>query len=798
MILFFQATTLFAVFLAVEASIYLYHTHDGTGVELFDCLYAESLWYCRRPTEPVNLTRDEGASDCEQNNGAAHSFSDLRSNGTNVSTILHQWKSSIERVEQYARFLRGASQTDGYLCQCVHPFSFGKNCEYRLLYETTFQETIDWHRVRKEGSPSTMHYYADILCYPTLSCDSGLLCLDWREICDGIQHCMYGHDEENCDLLELNTCNDDEYRCMNGMCIPDDYFLDGQLDCLDWSDEMQFKKSEDCPVETASARCDDHVCPPNHWSCGDGQCIPDRLGFQKLPTNPSCASRRNLQFTCESNTARNDWTRSDGRCFSMAFRASDPIVLDSIEEECEFKFRCLLSIAQHVDCWCESHFSCRADFDNHCSTPLVPYPNRPVFAPYMIFLYEPSHIDRKRLPSIMSVNGTIKCRNSFLQVNRTIPYYSNVTVRHLMNDLCSSRVSNQSSRCHNEKESIDVCAEWNPCMSRTRLSDGFVNCLNGRDEMENSALCDQRHRFRCSDNQLTCLSVMALGNQNSDCDNRFDEFWLGYKKPLMEMKCHDGDTSECFLIRRYIEQSWTSSHTDQIASRHRIRFRSYCDTFWDLDTAEDENVAECRRWWRCASNELQCRSGQCYQEMWGLDDQWDCTDGSDEFNRFLGTLTRLQQRAESLNISQDKFHLSAMNCPASKSFICLSPQPSRQHIHCLNLSQLGDGIVDCAGAIDERNTLRHCSHSGMLGDYFKCPSDATCIPFDLHCYDGYRCPNRSDDAHWCSWQDKVDKCQMRRDFVCFSQQCARLGRCDGNLHCLYGEDEYQCPNRLHT
>ena len=90
-----------------------------------------------------------------------------------------------------------------------------------------------------------MQIYGDVLCYETLQCDSGALCLDWREICDGIQQCLEGRDEENCDLLEMN-------RCENGMCIPDQFFLDGELDCLDWSDEIPLKKSEDCPRERVS------------------------------------------------------------------------------------------------------------------------------------------------------------------------------------------------------------------------------------------------------------------------------------------------------------------------------------------------------------------------------------------------------------------------------------------------------------------------------------------------------------------------------------------------------------------
>lgn len=244
-------------------------------------------------------------------------------------------------------------------------------------------------------------------------------------------------------------------------------------------------------------------------------------------------------------------------------------------------------------------------------------------------------------------------------------------------------------------------------MSRTRLRDGFVNCMNGQDEKEKDTSCDQRHRFRCSSEQPTCLSITALGDQDANCNNELDEFWLGIKKPLSEMKCNDRDASECSLLRRYIQQSWTLSHSNQLASSHRIAFRSYCDTFWDLETGEDENLNECQQWWICASNQHQCPSGECYDQIWWVDGEWDCRDGSDEIESFNGRIERIQHAAELLSISQDTFHLSANNCHKAESFVCLSPRPSHQHFRCLNLSQRGDNVIDCAGAVDERNTLRH-------------------------------------------------------------------------------------------
>lgn len=220
---------------------------------------------------------------------------------------------------------------------------------------------------------------------------------------------------------------------------------------------MQYMKSDDCPLETASTRCDDHMCPPHQWSCGDGQCIPDRFGFHKSKHNPKCVNQRDFYFTCEVNIDRKEWTRPDGRCFSGGIKNTDPIEIESIEDECDYLFRCMLSAGQHVDCLCITSLACRGRFQKFCPLSLVPYPRQPLFTPYMVFLYEPQSVTLTKLPSKISINGTIKCQNSFLQVSETIPYYSNITVRHLMNDLCSSNVSNQFSRCHNEKESTDVC-----------------------------------------------------------------------------------------------------------------------------------------------------------------------------------------------------------------------------------------------------------------------------------------------------------------------------------------------------
>jgi hypothetical protein len=132
-----------------------------------------------------------------------------------------------------------------------------------------------------------------------------MLCLDWREICDGVEQCLEGKDEENCDLLEMNQCDDDdeeEYRCRNGMCIADQFVLDREWDCLDdWSDEIQFQSSFVCHWESVSDECDDHLCLLNHFPCGDGECIENRLHSQQWVESIR-ASRRDEHLICETHS----------------------------------------------------------------------------------------------------------------------------------------------------------------------------------------------------------------------------------------------------------------------------------------------------------------------------------------------------------------------------------------------------------------------------------------------------------------------------------------------------------------
>jgi hypothetical protein len=115
------------------------------------------------------------------------------------------------------------------------------------------------------------------LLYTLLKCDRGPYpaCLDWSEICDGKVDCLDGaYDEEHCWELEINECKDNEYRCLNGQCIPQSFYRDRSSgsECIDRSDEVAFMSESPsiCSVATLPAFfCEDTTCEysPSTSSC---------------------------------------------------------------------------------------------------------------------------------------------------------------------------------------------------------------------------------------------------------------------------------------------------------------------------------------------------------------------------------------------------------------------------------------------------------------------------------------------------------------------------------------------------
>ena len=175
---------------------------------------------------------------------------------------------------------------------CTKPW-FGPQCQYSfyLTESKSFQQILRKilrQRVEVLSPPHT----AELTCYIHIECDRGGsdLCLDWREVCDGRIDCINGGiDEVHCFQLEMNECEEDEYRCHNGLCISKVFLKDEVPQCLDQSDISDVFI---VPSLTFLPYIFDHeeiACRTGskQFSCGDGQCVNDYH---------TCTNKRHLKL----------------------------------------------------------------------------------------------------------------------------------------------------------------------------------------------------------------------------------------------------------------------------------------------------------------------------------------------------------------------------------------------------------------------------------------------------------------------------------------------------------------------
>lgn len=188
----------------------IYNTENSESIQYYDCIYytsneimdlehgAESILvkqsihnvkYCRQMMETNSLLRLSLNSKAHCfHGGLLISFSDLKRQNISTDDVV-KFSSSLEQADKYSRYLSENqidNDQDGYICNCVHPGTFGKFCEYEFHYESSsFEEAIAKQFSFVENDVGASQFHNNRPCYKTIICDYGLLCLDWRNICDG-------------------------------------------------------------------------------------------------------------------------------------------------------------------------------------------------------------------------------------------------------------------------------------------------------------------------------------------------------------------------------------------------------------------------------------------------------------------------------------------------------------------------------------------------------------------------------------------------------------------------------------
>ncbi|CAF4893902.1 unnamed protein product [Rotaria sp. Silwood1] len=538
------------------------------------------------------------------------------------------------------------------------------------------------------------------------------------------------------------------------MCIDEEYFLDGDIDCQDQSDEQRHSIYAVTSLCFARPKldCDERILEKkDQISCGDGSHVSFKQQYRQASmstTLQTCYSFRERQWKCELNYREIMWTNPEnGHCFDYVDNTTNVL---KEKDDCIFIHKCALTRhGQHYLCPCTGN-GCRAHFYRYCGSnnvSLFAYPSGRIFTPFVETYYKSNehNFDRNTWPDVFIFTRSIKCNNEMRAtpditnqkdwlytedvVVTSVRVYSAHPLEVLLCKRHESINANQTNYgiCWNDSypNQAKHCPDSIPynCISKYHVKDGFHDCARGGDETMDNWFEDyssiRKHRFRCSETEQTCLTVLSIG------DNR-----PGYTN--------------------------TTEKVD-----NSIKFWNYCDSYWEKSYGADE--IDCQQW-KCplhysARRFYQCQTGQCISENWLCNGEWDCSDGSDEEGiqlltehtvgghnlklfQLLGT-NLTEQKSRCLKKNSERSFMRF--CDIKTEYACLLANVDdalnfRLNRPCINLTQLGDGHVDCYGGLDERNIL-NCSSYEQLGFGFKCNINDKCISRRQQCTTDDRCFN---------------------------------------------------------
>jgi hypothetical protein len=332
--------------------------------------------------------------------GNEYTYAELRSSNI-TPLLLFQWFAPIDLIDDYATYLLINSvdnTNEKIFCNCTDNRSFGLYCQYEFVLgkkENSFDEIVQKtlkESILNKDDLYLMNEQNSSTCYTLMNCTTySNICLDWREINDGVMHCKNGEDEKYFEIMELNECNNEkEYRCRNGLCIPRNFLLDRTYDCPDWYDEQSDRirtidLTDTCSTNIRTSECEEYRLGLNFFSCGDGQ----RLSLEDR-SPPHCVSFR------------------DALMIKALFR---PYLNQMLTNSCHSTLLCYL----HSYCL---FYPCHNGLSDHCealtnlsSNHSCPdrffFPPGPFFYPFIRLLYQTSQIGDSSYPDFICWNQSM-------------------------------------------------------------------------------------------------------------------------------------------------------------------------------------------------------------------------------------------------------------------------------------------------------------------------------------------------------------------------------------------------------
>jgi hypothetical protein len=288
------------------------------------------------------------------------------------------------------------------------------------------------------------------------------------------------------------------------MCIDEEYFLDGDIDCQDRSDEKIYDSFwQSTCFKMPNLNCDEAIMPNKaSFSCGDGQIVPENAVFLQGDARATpCFSYREKQWMCELDDVQIMWTNpQNGHCLEFV---DETLGIEEAINNCLFIMKCSLSRpGQHYLCKCTGN-GCDALRFAYCGQNenlVIPYPVGPIFTPFVLNLF---HIyyhdyDRDRHPDIFTYIRPIKCYNgmamlsnntkasSYIQIAEDSRLFERLTFEL---DICFRTTSfsfnkSNNGNCWNDSylNQATQCPRSPAfeCVSKYQINDDIKDCIIGK------------------------------------------------------------------------------------------------------------------------------------------------------------------------------------------------------------------------------------------------------------------------------------------------------------------------------